>query len=60
VAIQKVPVNERQQKCWQLFYVLGKVKREAVPMSDQASRHEDVWENGGINPRILNLGTVWR
>jgi len=24
------------------------------------SGHEDLWENGGIAPRILNLGTRWR
>jgi hypothetical protein len=24
---------------------------------NQAPRHEDVWGNGGIAPRILNLGT---
>jgi hypothetical protein len=27
---------------------------------NQALRHQDVWENGGIAPRVINLGTRWR
>jgi hypothetical protein len=27
---------------------------------NQAPRHEEIWGSGGIAPRILNLGTIWR
>jgi hypothetical protein len=40
---------------------LGKVKAEgkfkAVPVLNEAPRHENVLGSGGIAPRILDLGT---
>jgi len=36
------------------------VKGKVVPVLNQATRHEDVLESGGLAPRILHLGTRWR
>jgi len=33
---------------------------QLVPVLNQAPRHEDVLEVGGIAPRILDFGTKWR
>jgi hypothetical protein len=35
-------------------------KSKFVPVLNYAQRHEDVWESGGIPPRILNLGSRWK
>jgi hypothetical protein len=35
----------------------GKLQVKGAPVLNQASRREDVWGNGGIAQRILNLGT---
>jgi len=34
----------------------GKGRDKVVPVLNLASYREDVWENGGIAPCILNLG----
>jgi hypothetical protein len=39
---------------------LSLVKGKFVSMLNQLPCNEDVWESGGIAPRILNLGTIWR
>jgi hypothetical protein len=33
---------------------------KVIPMSNEALRHEDVWWNACVAPRILNLCTRWR
>jgi len=33
---------------------------KTYPVLNKTLRNEDVWETGGIAPRILNLGTWWR
>jgi hypothetical protein len=35
-------------------------KGKVVPVLNYAPRHEDVLRSGGIDPRILDLGTRWR
>jgi hypothetical protein len=44
-----IPVPSISLKCKGVF-----------PVLNQAPRHEDILENGGIAPRILGLGTRWR
>jgi hypothetical protein len=50
--------------CLQAPNTLRSVKVRKVKLSlcltDQALRHEDVWGNGRIEPRILDLVTSWR
>jgi len=36
-----------------------KVKGKVISVPNQVPRHEDVWENGGIAPRVHNLSTGW-
>jgi hypothetical protein len=31
-----------------------------VPVRNKESRQEDVWGNGGIDSRIMNLSTRWK
>jgi len=31
-----------------------------VTLLNEESRHEDVWESGGITTPILNLGIRWK
>jgi hypothetical protein len=37
-----------------------KVKDEVVPVRNSMQLQKDIWEGGGIAPRIFNLGTRWR
>ena len=36
------------------------MKGEIVTALNSAPRHDDVWDNGDIAPRILNFDTSWR
>jgi hypothetical protein len=46
------------------LHTSGVVKQKWIGKQDNdapcASRHEDVWRNWGIAPRVLILGTRWR
>jgi hypothetical protein len=46
--LRPVAMFKRSRNC----YIKGKV----IHVLNQAPRHEDVWESGGIAPRILSLG----
>jgi hypothetical protein len=37
----------------------GTLWTKLVPLFNYAPRYEDLWRNGGVSPRILNLGTIW-
>jgi len=37
-----------------------KGKSKLVPLHNQVPRHEDIWRNGSIVPRVLSHGTRWR
>jgi hypothetical protein len=42
------------------YNIVRRVKGKVAPVLNKAPRHDDVWDGGGIPPRILNLGTRWR
>jgi hypothetical protein len=42
---------------WQLK---GNLSLCLTCLTTKALRHEDIWGNGYIDPRFLDLGTSWR
>jgi len=56
-AIGNIGVCSRSSR--RVFYLCFILKGK-VPVLNEGSSYEDIWESGDIAPRILNLDAEWR